>query len=402
MVNNKIGNLVSYIFNIDVIVTLTLSLLWPSLGLLFVSFKVLTCSESSEKQMLALIVGLTFFLSYINSTKIASSDTIHYLTWYSNIDRSHPVSSFLFYRGDYSINEPLFTIISIIINYLTLGSETGYLFLCTFLISFLQFCSIYIVAKHYNISNKMILVFMIMLAFFNPLFIQTVHALRQMIATSFLMMAIAKRIVTEKNSWILMIMAFLTHMSVMIYLPILILSISYKKLTVFHVLLISGLVYGCFMAYNSIGNIMGDMNSEILSVVGEKILNSSKHNEMDLALRGFYMYCVPFVLFTCYSALSSKGAFPSMSIYYYLFTITFCIVALNPISTEVSIRYSFFEYSFFPLTMMAYYLTNHTSASKVLPIVSLLLVAIFFILLSGDKSYESLSILLFKPFPLFW
>uniref|UniRef100_UPI0040264DEE hypothetical protein n=1 Tax=Bacteroides sp. TaxID=29523 RepID=UPI0040264DEE len=133
MVNNKIGNLVSYIFNIDVIVTLTLSLLWPSLGLLFVSFKVLTCSESSEKQMLALIVGLTFFLSYINSTKIASSDTIHYLTWYSNIDRSHPVSSFLFYRGDYSINAPLFTIISIIINYMTFGSEKGYLFLCKFL-----------------------------------------------------------------------------------------------------------------------------------------------------------------------------------------------------------------------------------------------------------------------------
>lgn len=66
MVNNKIGNLVSYIFNIDVIVTLTLSLLWPSLGLLFVSFKVLTCSESSEKQMLALIVGLTFFFFHIS------------------------------------------------------------------------------------------------------------------------------------------------------------------------------------------------------------------------------------------------------------------------------------------------------------------------------------------------
>lgn len=400
MVNNKISSLASHVFNTDVIVTLILSLLWPSLGLLFVLFRVLTRSDSSEKQMLALMVGLTFFLSYINSTKIASSDTIHYLTWYSNIDRSYPVLSFLFYRGDYSINEPLFTIISIIINYLTLGSETGYLFLCTFLIYSLQFYSIYIVAKHYNISNKMILVFMIMLAFFNPLFIQTVHALRQMIATSFLMMAIANRIVTGKNSWALMIMAFLTHMSVMVYLPILILSISYKKMTVSHVLLISGLVYGCLMAYNNIGNILGGMNSEILSAAGEKILNSSEHNDMDLALRGFYMYCTPFALLTCYSALSNKGAFPSMSIYYYLFIITFCVVA-NPISSEISIRYSFYEYSFFPLTMMAYYLTNRISASKVLPIVSLLLVVIFFMLLSRDKSYESLSILLFKPLSLF-
>lgn len=347
------------------------------------------------------MIGLAFFLSYINSTKIASSDTIHYLTWYSNIDRSHPVLSFLFYKGNYSINEPLFTIISIIINYLTLGSETGYLFLCTFLIYSLQFYSIYIVAKHYNISNRMILAFMVMLAFFNPFFIQTVHALRQMIATSFLMIAIANRVVTGKNSWALMIMAFLSHMSVMVYFPILILSISYKKLTASHVLLISGLVYGCLMAHNSIGDIFGGMNSEILSAVGEKILNSSEHNDMDLALRGFYMYCTPFALLTCYSALSNKGAFPSMSIYYYLFIITFCIVALNPISTEVSIRYSFFDYSFFPLIMMAYYLTNRTSASKVVPIVSLLLVAIFFMLLSGDKSYESLSILLFKPLPFF-
>ena len=144
---------------------------------------------------------------------------------------------------------------------------------------------------------------------------------------------------------------------------------------------------------------MGGMGSEILSAAGEKIVQSSDHNQMELNLRGFYIYNIPFLLVTILSLCSNRGQYPSLSVYYYVYVITFLIVVLNPISTEVSIRYAFFVFAFFQYSFLAYYTTNRTKASVILPVTTGLLVLIFFWLLAGDRTYAGISTILFKLFP---
>ena len=392
---------ISEFFSLEVISSLILSLLWPTLGLLYVVILVIRRKKSSRTIILSLMLVLSLFLSYINSTKTATSDTIYYLEWFTNIDRLHPIQSFLSYGEGNFLYEPLFAIISITMNYLTLGSEVGYLFLCSFLIYFLQFYALYVVADYYKISSSIILVLIAMLAFLNPLFIQTIHAIRQMIAASFLMMAVAKRIVSKRSCWVYIMMAIFTHLSTIVFIPIFVLPQSYKRISAFSVLLVSALVFLGLGVYDSFGNLLSSMSSEEISQVGNKILDSAEHNEMKLSLKGFYLYCIPFALLAAYSAFSNNGAYPKISIYYYLFFITFCIVVLNPISTGVSIRYSFYVYSFLPYTAMVYCLTNRRTAPMILPILSIMIVAIFFILLSRDNSYADILTILFKPLPLF-
>lgn len=379
--------------------SLLLCFVWPFGGLIFALVNVICKNYSGDRELLYLIVSLSFFLAYINTTKTATSDTIHYLNWYNNIDRSDPIHSFLYYRGIYSISEPLFAIISILINYLTSGSEIGYLFFCTFIMYSLQLYAIYLVAKKYEIQKKYIACLFLMLAFVNPLFIQSIHALRQMLATAFLMLAIANRVVYEKISWWLLVAAFLTHMSVMVYLPLVVLPICYEKLTFRRSLIVSALVVLLMMANSSIGGLLGSLGSDILSAAGEKILQSSVHNQMDLTLRGFYMYNIPFLIVTLISMYSNKGRYPDLSIYYYVYVVTFLIVVLNPISTEVSIRYAFFVFSFFQYSFLSYILTNRLNASIILSATTILLIIIFMWLLSGDATYASISNILFKFFP---
>lgn len=315
--------------------TLVLCYIWPFAGLLFSLYTVL----NNKNRITIFIVAISFFLAYINSTKTISSDTIHYIAWYSNIDRTKPLESFFFYRGYYTIVEPLFTIISIIFNYLTLGNKIGYLFFCSFLIYFLQFYAIYIIAVKFKITNKHIITLIIMLAFINPLFIQSVHALRQMISTSFLMLAIAYKVTRGKNNWYLIGASFFTHMSAIAYLPLILLPICYRKASISRIIAIGLIVSILLIMSESIGAFLGGIDSEIMSAAGEKIL--SRNNELNLGLRGFYLYNIPFLIITTISLFYNKGQYQELSIYYYLYIITFIIVITNPISTEISIRYSF-------------------------------------------------------------
>lgn len=389
----------NYIHKIFII--LILCYIWPLGGVLYAIFSGLQKIRLGKYDFLVLIISLSFYLAFINSTKTATSDTIQYLNWYNSVDRSHPIDSFLFYKGSYSIVEPVFTIVSIIINYITWGNEQAYLGICTFIIYSLQFYAIYIVAVKYNVSKRYIICIIVMLAFANPLFIQSIHALRQMMATSLLMLAIAYRVINGKNNWYLILASFLTHMSVIAYIPIIVLNAPYKALTFKRVISMSAMVVGLIMISENIGSFLGSMDADLLSATGEKIISSRKHNEMDLTLRGFYMYNIPFFIIGFISLINSHRKCTSINIYYYIYFITFFIVVLNPISTEISIRYAFYIFSFFPYLFIAFYIFNRNHCAIVIPMFALILTIIFFWLLSHDNNYAGITFLLFRFLPFF-
>lgn len=387
------------IYPSHLIVLLIISFINPAAGVIFAFLYVNRNRRLSKGAIMLFIIAVSIFLGYINSTKIASSDTIHYLNWFEQVDRAHPIHSFLHYRGEYSINEPAFAILSILFNYITLGNAEGYLFLCTFFIYILQFYALYLVCNKFDVSPKVTILLILLLAFYNPLFLQTIHGLRQMLATAILMLAIARRVISGKNNWILLLWALLTHTSVLAYIPFVAFSFFYQKLSFSRTIIISVLSILFFYFYNQLGGIFQSSGIEYISEVGNKLADVSKNNQMDLALRGFYMYNIPFFAITLFSIFSPKNKYGEMTVYYVLYIVTCIVVVANPISTEVSIRYAFFVCSFFPYCFLALDLANKNVSNLVLPVITLLIVLIFFYLLAGDPQYPGIFILLFKPFP---
>lgn len=388
------------IFLPQIFLLLGLCMVWPTGGLLFAVLYVNQKINICRSDIVLFIVAISFYLAFINSTKLASSDTVHYLNWYNAIDRLQPLNSFFFYRGSYSITEPLFAVISIVINYVTMGSETAYLFICTVIIYFMQFYAIYMVAEKFRVRSRYTIYIILMLAFANPLFIQSVHALRQMLATSFLMLAIAYRVVQGKNNWYLIVASFLTHMSVIAYLPIVVINTSYKSLTIKRVVSIGILVIVSILIYQNIGAMLESSSFELVSAAGDKMINSSNNNEMELSLRGFYIYNIPFLLIALISLFKMRKKYSGVNVYYYLYFITFFIVVLNPISTEVSVRYAFYIFSFFPYLFIDFYLTKRNFA-VVISMTAVLFTSIFFVLLARDSNYADIFTILFGIMPFF-
>ena len=332
--------------------------------------------------------------------KIPSSDTIYYISWYANVDRLNPVHSFLYYRGVYSLIEPCFVLISLLFNYVALGDVKCYLFLCTVFIYVLQSISIYQVSKVVHAPNTIIVLLIILLAFYNPLFIQSVHALRQMLATSIFMFAISRRVVTGKNSWWLILSSLLTHTSVIVFIPIILIPLAFEKLTFKRIFLIFSLSLFFLVGYSSIGTFLQGSSFEYLSYVGDKIVTSADHNQMNLDLKGFYLYNIPFLSLTLFSLLNIKKTSGLITVYYILYFVTFFVIVTNLISSEVSVRYSMFICSFFPYCLLAFAMSCRKYSQVILQFMAIAFVLYFCYLLLGDTSYDSVPYNLLKPFPI--
>lgn len=388
-------------FGIDLICILICALISPAITLLFMSMYIFTQKGINDKQSVIFLILLAFFISYLNTMRIATSDTVHYLEWYTDIDRTAPLHSFLFYRGEFSLADPVFTLISILFNYITLGSTSGYLFLCTFLIYFLQFIAVYKIAEKNKISRSTCLFIILALAFCNPLFIQSVHALRQMIATSFLLCAISYRVINRKTNWLLLLASVLSHSSVILFIPIIILPSLYKEMSLTRFIKIIFVIFSFLLVAKAALPMLINYGDDSLSDFAHHAENSMNNNEMALSLGGFLLYNFPLLIIIGASFLLKGWEKKDFTPYYILYIFIFIFIVTNPISTEFSIRYGFYIWSFIPYCLLAIVVTFHKISSFIVGVFSIFSTMMFFFLLSGDPNYPDLLTLIFTPCPLF-
>ena len=393
-------NYIANSFIITQIGILVILFINPLLGFIVSTISIFTRSSISVKQLYLFITSITFLLAYLNSTKIPSSDTVHYLEWFQAVDRNKPIDSFLYYRGVFSLKDPLFTVISIVLNYLTFGSIGGYLFFCTSIIYLLQFFAVVNVAKRMEINRFYIALTILVLAFCNPLFIQSVHAIRQMMATAMLLYSVSYRVVYGKNNWYMLIASLLTHFSVVLFIPFIILPFFYKKFSIVRLAQMVFSVVGVVLLSKIILPFLAEVGEDNLSEFATQVGISMNNNEMTLGLRGFLMYNIPILVLALLSFINGGWTKGELMIYYFLYIIVFSFVLINPISTELSIRYGFYIWSLIPYCILAFIVVFRRNAKVIILPISILFVLVFFNLLARDPSFPKLMFLFLKPFPL--
>lgn len=213
----------------------------PLCGILLAAFLYYREDESNGYLYL-LFIFMAAYMGVINMTKKPASDLIAYLQIFNNV----PIKGFWKNIFDYSSNtgrEPLYGLINYLGYYFTGGNAALFIFFLTIGIYLLPLQGIHMIFKHANCSKSAILCGAFVLTFFSLYFLVTAHLVRQVLATSFIVYAIAYRTVSGKNNWFFLAFAVFTHSMTAILVIISFIPQIYKRLSIMQALIIAS----CFL-----------------------------------------------------------------------------------------------------------------------------------------------------------
>ena len=239
------------------------------------------------------------------------------------------------------------------------------------------------------------------LSFCNPLFIQSVHALRQMLATAILLYAISYKVENGKQCWLLLLISFLMHSSVIVFLPLIVLPILYKRFSILRFILILIVLTFAIVASQFLIPMMQSSGDDTLIEFATHAENSMNNNEMSLGLKGFLLYNLPIMLFTVISFIRLGWTNGDLVIYYFLYFIVFCFVVFNPVSTELSLRYGFYIWSLIPYSLIAFVTVFKNQSKIYIEFITIFFSVVFFYLLSRDPNFPNLGKMFLTIFPMF-
>ena len=345
----------------DNIFVFFLSILSPVLGI-FVSFSN-CCSRKqvSFPSLFLLFVTLALWLSAINATKIPASDQIAYANMYYNVpDYSFfEALKFLSYtegENTDAYNEPVYKAFCWLGYYITCGKVYWYFALITFIIYLTSFVTIYRLLSYVGYNVITILTSIILCAFFFQFVNQTNHAIRQYMAGLIVVYAMVKKTISNKNPWILYLLAALMHKSTLLLLLFLMIptKYAYDKRKVI-VLSIVAVLFSYFLS--NISSAMMLIAGEESYVLAKAASESKEFNEMNKII--LYGVSMP-ILYVCYRGLLFRPNVKENSIlYFYLIVTLFTLFVMAcGKNTLFQCRYFFYIYFLVPYTIPLLFSTN--------------------------------------------
>lgn len=379
----------------------------PTIALLVSTITLFGTPEPTKRQYYTFYVLLACWLGVLNMTKQLFSDQIYYANIFVNVDTSYIFSAIWNYRGrDFlSYKEIIFNVYSVICNLITGANPRAYFFILSVNVYLLHFLALHKVLFTSGRSKGEVLCAIILLAFFTPFFIQSVHAVRQILATSFVIYAIAYRATEGKNHWVFLITAFFIHNSTIFYILLSMLPYLYKKLN-FKQILISLLFILLFtLLYVQIGVLLNIVDLGLMSSVGKRLITAGYSEESNLfSLKSFFIYALPAVivsLFIIKREYKNEVQFPIIC-FSYLTILTFFLVFGFSGASTIQFRYMFYLYSFIPFTLIFPGESNRTWQRLFCYTITLFFVFRFFIIDTNWNNFASWNEILTNPFFHFW
>lgn len=216
--------------------------------------------QQSDRTLLLFIYSVTIWISLVNITKTISGDQGTYTRLFLSI---HEIGFFnmlfesLGYTGGTTSKDPVFSIITWILYWLTGGSVRLYYFILSFGIYLPHFLATHKLFKAMEAPKGAFICGVLVLTFFSQYFVMTLQLIRQMLAAGLVIYALVYRIVEEKNNWWLLASAVLIHTSA-IYIAILSLIpwfyswMNFKRVMTVLAIIVPVIVFNSFVA-NFIG-----------------------------------------------------------------------------------------------------------------------------------------------------
>lgn len=277
--------------------SISLFFLNPLLGVIF-TFNILFSNFSVNKYRLTnyFIVFLSFFLAFINSTKIPENDLLFHASQYL-LAKNFTLLEYL----NYIKKEPIGYIFNYLFYYLSGGSVKFWIITFSFFSYLLFFKAIKIFFLKIKAPINQLVLGLILAAFFPQLFSLSAHLIRQFIASAIFIYFAVDKIFYKRNKWWLAVIGILTHGSSLILYAFVYFKFlgNFKKYRIINIILIVLLLF-----YQSIAklllNTIGNLNPTIEYI----LTRASEDTTFDLGNFQMLNYILMFIMI--FIALSSK------------------------------------------------------------------------------------------------
>lgn len=385
----------TYISTVVIILSLLLYPLLPFWSIILLSAIFAVNSQYKERIFILYLFLLSLYLGLINATKIPESDLIGYIDIFEDVEY-YSFRTYIFLAG----KEPVFFLYNYIIYYLIGGNTSSYIIITSVIAYMFFFCAINKFLRLYS-KNSIIIFSIIIAAFFPQLFSLSAHLIRQFLAASILLYAIVLKLFYNKKVWFFLLMAVLIHSATLLFIPLMYLKPLKNKLSVKNGTFILLLIVG-------IGLFLPTVSEIIVNSVGNNIftyaftrVNRANIELEELSVLSFVVLAIIFFILILiqYHKSGEKIRVLTPGIIHLanilLIYAIFIIANLN--NTEISLRFFFFTYFFFPLLVPLSFLMVKNNLIFIKGLISIAFIIFFIYKLEyGAWEYASLNKLLFS------
>lgn len=319
----------------------------PLLGVV-VCFSLLVVNKFKTNSINIIIYFyLSLFLGLINTLKIPESDLEYYIELFNNCKNQ----SFVDYVISFG-REPLFMVFNYIVYKLTFGSIETYLIIFTVFCYFLVFFSIGLIHNKIKLSHGMYILAIGCTFLFPNMFTLSVHLMRQFMAASLILFLLVSNVFYGKKYILVLVSAILIHTTSIIFL---ILYIPFFKTQIKQYLVMFWMfIFACFVFvfYNYSDLLLSVFQGiPVLSYLFSRINKVEEGWTTDnLGIINFLLqFFIVFVFYIINSKKLIKGL--NFQKIYIISFVLLIFIAINYNNTEIALRFSFYMYFLFPISL---------------------------------------------------
>ena len=297
---------------------------------------------------------LAVYLGLINITKIPESDLINYYERFLMV-KEYDFFSYILIMG----KEPFFSIYNYLLYYLTNGNAQILILLSTAISYWFVLNAIFIYYKVLKANDSILMFAIVITVFFPQLFSLSAHLIRQFMAASILLYAYVQKFVLQKKVWYYLLTAAFIHSTALLFIPLIYfkpLRIIFKLHTILIIALILVVVsFGLPFISSVILHLFG---RNIITYVFSRVTNAD-HPLEPLSLLSFLVLGISvfIVLVLQYSSTGKKltNNFPGLVQLSNIFLFYAFFILANIKTPEISVRFFFYTYFFFPLLVPLFF-----------------------------------------------
>ena len=356
-------------------------LLPPVISLPYAVYSLLKSKDNSIKPYFTLFAVFASYMAVINAGKMPTSDQSNYWAVYMQVPKEGLIwamNHIYGFRDATNGKEFMNGIYNYVGYYLTGGCYGLYIYINTILMYLPFYYCIYKMFEGGRNVKKAVLCGVICLSFFNQFFLLTIHLQRQFIAYSMIIYLMILKATTGKTNILLILIAFFTHTTAILFIPFLYFDLLYRRLSPKRMALIGILVVGALVFVSSfIGNESVEVETNALNYSLQRIKNAGG-DDVKFKLFEFLAFNFPMV-FIALTRMFQRGLKPLEYIVYNTYIFLFVFVVSMSGNELVQYRFSFFTYGYMGMIFPMFCYENRNVTNLYYPFISLFFIVRFYL-----------------------
>lgn len=184
-----------------------------------------------ESELRFWFVLMALWISLVNITKVPASDQMMYLRWYDSLENINSIGRIFQYSGDEKVyKEPIYGLFQFICHTVYFGNDKLFFLTASFISYYFCFLAVGIILQKAGQGLNAVIFGVVCCTFFNQFFYLSIHLLRQIMAFSIVLYAIALRTQDGRNHWIPLICAPLIHTTAALFTLLAIMPFIYHRM----------------------------------------------------------------------------------------------------------------------------------------------------------------------------